>query len=263
MSAPAARPVAVVTGGSRGIGARVCERLAAAGFDVHFCYRQARRRAETTVARLSEHYPDAAVHGYQADITEPAALAEFAATVAESGSPVTALVLNASGGMERDAAPGYADVVNGDAQVAVLEAFAPLLRPGAAVVYLTSVQSHGFGTIDEFDSYYAIARSKHRGEQLVGQWCRTNGRAIALTTVVSDMVEGTPAALLMDLREPAASEDRRRAALRSGADLPTVDAVARQVELAVLAERAPGSWVDYVVGGAVIETFGTTTGSGR
>lgn len=263
MSAPAVRPVAVVTGGSRGIGARVCERLLAAGFDVHFCYRQARRRAESTVAKLRGRYPDAAVRCYQADITEPGALAEFAAAVGESGGAVSTLVLNASGGMERDAPPGYADVVNGDAQVVVLEAFAPQLRSGASVIYLTSVQSHGFGTIDEFDSYYDIARSKHRGEQLVGRWCRINGPALALTTVVSDMVEGTPAALLMDLREPAASEDRRRAALRSGAALPTVDAVARQVELAVLADRAPGSWVDYVVGGAVIETFGTTTGSGR
>ncbi|MFI7004462.1 SDR family NAD(P)-dependent oxidoreductase [Nocardia sp. NPDC050175] len=254
-------PVAVVTGGSRGIGARICERLVAAGFEVHFCYRRAQRRAEATVTRLRKSYPDAAAHCYQADITEPAALAEFAAKVGETGSAVTTLVLNASGGMEHDAPPGYADVVNGDAQVAVLEAFAPLLRPDASVIYLTSVQSHGFGTIDEFDSYYAIARSKHRGEQLVGRW--TNGRAIAMTTVVSDMVEGTPAALLMDLREPAASEDRRRAALRSGAALPTVDAVAGQVERAVLARRAPGSWVDYVAGGAVIETFGTTTGSGR
>lgn len=253
--------VAVVTGGSRGIGARVCERLLAAGFEVHFCYRRAARRAESTVAKLRRRYPDAAVHCYQADITEPVALAQFAAAVGESGCAVSALVLNASGGMERDAAPGYADMVNGDAQVAVLAAFAPQLRSGAAVVYLTSVQSHGFGTIDEFDSYYDIARSKHRGEQLVGRWCLANG--LALTTVVSDMVEGTPAALLMDLREPAASEDRRRAALRSGAALPTVDAVARQVELAVRADRAPGSWVDYVVGGAVIETFGTTTGSDR
>lgn len=262
MTGPA-RPLAVVTGGSRGIGARICERLADTGFDVHFCYRNARRRAEATAARVRMSCPDATVHAHRADITAPRALAEFAASAGESGRAVTALVLNASGGMERGAPSGYADLVNGEAQVAVLEAFAPLLRPGASVVYLTSLQSHGFGTIEEFDSYYAVARSKYRGEQLVGRWCRAGGRALALTTVVSDMVEGTPAALLMDLREPAASQDRRRAALRSGAALPTVDDVARQVELAVTAARFPGSYVDYVAGGAVIETLGTTTGFGR
>ncbi|WP_069160308.1 SDR family oxidoreductase [Nocardia altamirensis] len=253
--------VAVVTGGSRGIGAEICMRLAAAGFEVHFCYRQAQRRAETMLSRLRQRYPDAAVYGHRADITDSRALSAFAATVAETGCRVDALVLNASGGMERDAPPGYAALVNGEAQVAVLESFAPLLRPGSAIVYLTSVQSHFFGTIEEFDSYFAIAQSKHRGEQLIEQWWRTHSSALALTTVVSDMVEGTPAAMLMDLREPAASADRRQVALRSGVPLPTVQTIARQVELAITAERPPGSYVDHV--GAAIETAGTTTESDR
>ncbi|KZM69133.1 hypothetical protein AWN90_15555 [Nocardia terpenica] len=243
------RPTAVVTGGSRGIGASICARLTDAGYAVHFCYRRAERRAETTVARLRR--TGAHIRSHRADITDPGRVAAFAAAVRESGRGVDVLVLNASGGMEREAPPGYADRINGDAQVAVLDAFGALLRPGASIVYLTSVQSHRFGTIDEFDSYHAIAASKHRGERLVGRWCLARTPPVAWTTVVSDMVDGTPAALLMDLREPDASDDRRRAAARNAAPLPTVEAVAAQVVSAVTPARSPGAYVDFVAGGAI------------
>ncbi|MCM6773957.1 SDR family oxidoreductase [Nocardia sp. CDC159] len=253
------RPVAVVTGGSRGIGARICDRLVAADYEVHFCYRQARRRADATLTRLRRH-PGAAAHACQADITDPDQVTAFAAAV---GRGVDVIVLNASGGMERDAAPGYAERINGEAQVAVLDAFAPALQPGATVVYLTSLQSHRFGAIEEYDSYLGIARSKYRGERLVAAWCATHAPQAVYTVAVSDMVDGTPAAMLMDLREPAASAERRRAAERSGVPLPTVDAVAAHVVSIALADRAPGAYVDYVAGGAITEAAVRQVGSDR
>lgn len=50
----AARPVVLVTGGSRGIGAAVCRLAAARGFDVAVNYRREREAAEAVVARCRE-----------------------------------------------------------------------------------------------------------------------------------------------------------------------------------------------------------------
>ncbi|MEV0456299.1 3-oxoacyl-ACP reductase FabG [Catellatospora methionotrophica] len=73
------RPVALVTGGSRGIGAAVVTRLAAEGYDVAFCYQSASTAAEQTAkeaaaagARVYDTAVDVAdrdaVHGFVADV---------------------------------------------------------------------------------------------------------------------------------------------------------------------------------------------------
>ncbi|GAA1098967.1 SDR family oxidoreductase [Tsukamurella strandjordii] len=225
----------VVTGGSRGIGAATVALLAARGHDVLFCYREKERRAETVRARARTAAPGARIEAVRADITTEDGLRTL--TRAADG-PLTGLVLNAAGGMEQPD-PGYAELLNADAQVAVLDALVGGLRPAGRVVFPTSLQSHRYGLIPEFDSYRRVARSKHRGEQLVRNRCAEYG--IRCTVVVSDMVEGSPAALLMDLREPAAAQERREAALRSGVPLPTVADVAE-----ALTAAATGSAPDTV-----------------
>ncbi|MGI8916741.1 MAG: SDR family NAD(P)-dependent oxidoreductase, partial [Chloroflexota bacterium] len=73
------RPVALVTGGSRGIGAATALALADAGYDVIITYRNKAARAEEVAAALRER--GAAALAIGADITVPADLVRLFAAV--------------------------------------------------------------------------------------------------------------------------------------------------------------------------------------
>ncbi|MFF5206331.1 3-oxoacyl-ACP reductase FabG [Streptosporangium sp. NPDC000396] len=92
------RPVAVVTGGSRGIGRAVVARLAADGFDVAFCYRSRPDAAEEAAAEAEN--AGARVFMQKADVSAPG---EARALVEEAESelgPLAAVV--ACAGIVRD-----------------------------------------------------------------------------------------------------------------------------------------------------------------
>jgi NAD(P)-dependent dehydrogenase (short-subunit alcohol dehydrogenase family) len=76
---PPGNPVAVVTGGTGGIGAAICTALAAAGFAVVVGYRRSASAAETLAARL----PGPGHAALSAPVTDSAALKSMAAAVAE------------------------------------------------------------------------------------------------------------------------------------------------------------------------------------
>jgi 3-oxoacyl-[acyl-carrier protein] reductase len=78
---PSASPVAVVTGGAGGIGAAICEALAAAGFALVVGYRSSGAAAATIVQALQARYPAAAHVALPAAVTESASLAALAADV--------------------------------------------------------------------------------------------------------------------------------------------------------------------------------------
>jgi 3-oxoacyl-[acyl-carrier protein] reductase len=85
---------AIVTGGSGGIGAAVCRRLAEAGSAVAFTYRSRRAEAESLLRELSAGPAPASAH--QVDLTDAAAAGRFISTVArESGGVHT--VVHAAG----------------------------------------------------------------------------------------------------------------------------------------------------------------------
>jgi NAD(P)-dependent dehydrogenase (short-subunit alcohol dehydrogenase family) len=86
------RPLTIVTGGSRGIGAAICRRIAAEGHDVVFSYvANAARAAETTAAVRSA---GARCEAVQADVASPADVDALFAAAASLGA-LTGLVNNA------------------------------------------------------------------------------------------------------------------------------------------------------------------------
>lgn len=90
--------VALVTGGSRGIGRAVVLRLALDGYHVSFCYRSRQDAARELEKEASEH--GVRVISQRTDVTDPAAVAELVASTQRELGPIDAVVTSA--GVIRD-----------------------------------------------------------------------------------------------------------------------------------------------------------------
>ena len=139
------RKVAIVTGGSRGIGAAIAERLAGDGFAVVINYAGGAAEAEALAGKIAQAGGRAITA--QADVSDPAAVARMfdAAELAFGG--VDVLVNNA--GIMRLAALADADDAVFDSQIAInlkgtfntLREAARRLRNGGRIVNLSSSQA--------------------------------------------------------------------------------------------------------------------------
>ncbi|GAC69603.1 putative oxidoreductase [Gordonia soli NBRC 108243] len=236
------RRVILVTGAARGVGAETARALASRGHHVLVNYRVKRTRAESLVAEIQERGGVATAIG--ADITQPRSLSALVARVSELTGGLDALVLNASGGLERGADAGYPMRINRDAQVTLVEAMTPLLRPGSRVVFVTSHQAHFVGTHEVPADYGPVAASKSAGEKAIRE--RQAGLArkgIGVSVVSGDMIEGTMIVRLLERRDPDAVGTRRDVA-----PLPTVNEFASAV--ADEATRAGTTAISVFVGGS-------------
>lgn len=87
------RPVALVTGGSRGIGKAVVHRLARDGHDVAFCYRSQPEAAETAAAAAAR--AGAKTLCKQVDVTDPDAVRAFVGHAEDELGPIATVVTSA------------------------------------------------------------------------------------------------------------------------------------------------------------------------
>jgi len=92
--------VALVTGGSRGIGRAIVEELAHANWKVGFTYSSSEEAANSVVAELQQQ--NLVVAAYKADVREFSRAAEVVAQVERDFGPIDLLVNNA--GIKRDSA---------------------------------------------------------------------------------------------------------------------------------------------------------------
>jgi len=178
-------PIALITGGSSGIGAATARRLAAEGFHVII----AARRTD----RLEALAKEIGATAVTADVTDPADVATLVSTVDSLGGELTLLVNNAGGarGSEDIAAAKIADwqwmyEVNVLGTVRVTQALLPALeRSGAGTVVVLSSTA---GLI-VYEGGGGYAAAKH-AQTAVAETLRLelNGRPIRVVEVDPGMV---------------------------------------------------------------------------
>ncbi len=91
---PTGRPVAVVSGGSSGIGLATVEALLAAGWRVGFFSQQA-DRIESARRELATRFPEPSIHAAVVDLRDESGVRGFFDTIGSRWGPVGALVCNA------------------------------------------------------------------------------------------------------------------------------------------------------------------------
>lgn len=94
------QPIAIVTGGSRGIGRAIVRSLAAAGYQVAFTYQRDHVAAATLLEELRCAYAQASFSAHACDIAEPASIQQCFAEIDNQYPRIDLLVNNA--GITRD-----------------------------------------------------------------------------------------------------------------------------------------------------------------
>ena len=232
---------ALVTGASRGIGAATALKLAQLGCDIVLNYRSKAARAEEVMDRLRKL--NVKVVPAQADITNTDETAVMFAETHRQLGKLDFLILNASGGMEKDKPADYAMTLNLDAQVGLVKGAAELMGQGSRIVFVTSHWAHFYGQKPVMPEYEAVAKSKRAGEDaLRGLAVELSGKGISLIVVSGDLIEGTITPRLLQRQAPGLIEMRRQEV----GGLPTVDEFAAAIVNAAVDETLPTGHTIYV-----------------
>ena len=228
---------ALVTGASRGIGASVARRLAELGADVAINYRSKGPRAHEVASQVEGLGRRSLL--LQADITNTEDVAWTFNEIEKAWKHLDVLVLNASGGLEKDRPADYPMKLNLDAQVNLVNGALPLMRSGGQIVFVTSHLAHFCETKPVFDGYGPVAISKRAGESAIrAMMPKIAECGVRLVVVSGDLIEGTITPKLLQRQNPGLIEERRREA----GSLPNVEEFATAiVEAAVSAEHKSGA----------------------
>lgn len=238
--------IVLVTGASRGIGAEVARQLADPNTHVIVNYREKAKRAEDIAAAVRDAGGNAST--LRADISDEADATAMMESIETRFGRLDALVLNASGGLEMGADPGYAMRLNRDAQRRLAQLAVPMMPVDGRIVFVTSHQAHFFPNKAVPKGYSAVAASKRAGETALYAMRAVFSRAgVRLTVVSGDMIDGTIIVRLLQRRDPDAVKARR-----VHGTLPTVTEFSEAIVSSVTMPSPPG--IVYVGGADYLMT---------
>lgn len=202
-------PNVLITGGSRGVGQATALAFAENGWNVALTYRDKKDRAEKVKDQIISIGADAIT--IQGDITNKADIECMYQTV-QSWTPfLNALILNASGGLERNKDENYPKQINIDGQLALIDKFRPMLKQDSTIVFVTSHWAHLYGRVKQLtEEYEVVAESKNLGEMAVRSQINNLGKyGIRLLVATGDVVDGTITAKLLERAHPGLADSRR------------------------------------------------------
>ncbi|HEV2581575.1 MAG TPA: SDR family oxidoreductase [Ktedonobacteraceae bacterium] len=243
--------VALITGGSRGIGAATALALADRGYDVALTYRNKATRAREVVAAVTQYN----VRGLAlaCDMTHSGEIACLFQRLVQWTDHLDVVVLNASGGLERalvGADPLYPMHINRDAQLQFTCAALPLMLQGSVVVFVTSHWAHLYGQMEQLPAYEPVAESKHAGEQaLRARQDEFAARGVRLIVVTGSLIEGTIAPKLLQRTAPGLIDQQRSIT----GTLLTAEEMGKEIALAAMKTDLPNG--STVVAGAPLQSM--------
>ena len=172
--------VAIVTGGSRGIGRAICLSLAAEGCNVALC-----ARGEETLRQTEAELRAFGVRVYAetVDVSQPGAVEAFVENAAKQLGSVDALVNNAGGGVQGDDDAAWRQILDLNLMAAVLASRAalPHMRAagGGSIINITSIWGREGGGPATYNAAKAAMTShaKQLALQLAPEGIRVNSVA--------------------------------------------------------------------------------------
>ena len=209
MIEPLSGKIALVTGGSRGIGRAIALKLASAGCDVAIVYHNSHEEAEAVCAAIRDLGRRA--HAIQADVSDPESLADAFKSFRQQFENIDFVVSNAAIGVLRPALEltlkhwrrcleTNALALNLLAQQAV-----PLMREGGRILAISSL-----GASRAIPQYAFIGASKAALESLARSLAQELGPRGIRVNIISAGVVDTDALKFFPNREQLLAEYARR-----------------------------------------------------
>jgi len=231
-SGPLTGKVALVTGGTRGIGRAIALKLAKEGCDLAIVYHNSHEEAEAICAAIQALGRRALA--VQADVSDPELVSEIFVKLREQFSRLDLLVSNAAVGVLRSTLELSLKhwrrclETNSLALNLLAQQAVPLMPPGGRIIALSSL-----GSTRAIPQYAFIGASKAALESLARSLAQELGPRGIRVNVVSAGVVDTDALKFFPNREQLLAEFGRRAPLGSRL---TEEAVAGAVYLLCLPE---------------------------
>lgn len=191
----------VITGTSRGIGAKIPLPFAEAGADIVGTHAnpdiRSERRQQGVINQVREINPDVNFKSVLVDITDTDQRFDLlnASVGGDMNNPtrkVDVLVLNAAGGLEEGKGEDWADRINHEAQIELVQLFLPHMQEGGQIIFMQSLWSHYYGKTKQYAIYEPVARTKHAAEADLRRGIpEFEKRGVKLSVLVGDVVRDT------------------------------------------------------------------------
>jgi NAD(P)-dependent dehydrogenase (short-subunit alcohol dehydrogenase family) len=201
-------------------------------------YRGKTARAEEVAAQIRALGQTALLA--QADLTIEAELEAMIQSAREKFGRLDVLILNASGGLEKDKGEDYAMALNLTAQMQTAQLAATLIPSGGRIVFVTSHWAHFYGEKPVMPAYEPVAKSKKAGEDALRQYAlELNAKDISLVVVSGDAIEGTITPRLLNRMSRGVMDGRQ-------GTLPSIDDFASAICAAALDRSLPSGHTIFV-----------------